>query len=204
VNALWVEIQPPGENGFSNKGGTVGYVEQSLSSGERVILKARLHWGMFIGPLFGIMAAMVFILLSMIPFMVSYYAISGIEGLELSRADFNTIQPLAGSCCFGCGALWLLGALLNIAAHISLFFTTEFAVTNKRVIGKSGALRRRSLEIMLSKIESVRVDEPFLGRLLNYGTIIVKGSGGTAQPFPFISDAMALRMQINNLLPTSG
>jgi hypothetical protein len=54
---------------------------------------------------------------------------------------------------------------------------------------------------MLSKIESVSVDEPFWGRILNYGTIVVKGSGGTSQPFPFISNAMGLRMQINNLIP---
>jgi hypothetical protein len=45
------------------------------------------------------------------------------------------------------------------------------------------------------------VDEPFWGRILNFGTVTVRGSGGTVQPFPFISDAMNLRMQINNLIP---
>jgi uncharacterized membrane protein YdbT with pleckstrin-like domain len=182
----------------------MGYVEQSLSSGERIILKARLHWGMFINPLFGIIFASLVLLLSAAPFLISYDSLANLEGLQLSKNDYNTLQPVAGLCCTGIGLLWLLAASLNLLARIIIFFSTEFAVTNKRVIGKSGLLRRRSLEVMLSKIESVSVDEPFWGRVLNYGTITVKGSGGTIQPFPFISDAMALRLQISNLIPPTG
>jgi uncharacterized membrane protein YdbT with pleckstrin-like domain len=179
----------------------MGYVEQSLSSGERIILKARLHWGMFINPLLGIFVGILCLLLSSVPFMISYRTLSNLEGLQLTETDFNMLQPLAGVCCAGFGLLWALLMFLNLLSRIATFFTTEFAVTNKRVIGKSGGLRRRSLEVMLSKIESVSVDEPFWGRILNYGTITVKGSGGTVQPFPFIANAMGLRLQINNLIP---
>jgi uncharacterized membrane protein YdbT with pleckstrin-like domain len=190
----------------------MGYVEQSLSTGERVILKARLHWGMFLGPLIGILIAVLVIALSALPFLVPYSTVREFDAHQygfqvkqgeplLSENEFNEAQPIAGICCAGCAVLWFLLAILRLLTRISIFFTSEFAVTNKRVIGKSGALRRRSLEIMLSKIESVSVDEPFWGRILNYGTIVVKGSGGTSQPFPFISDAMGLRLQINNLIP---
>jgi uncharacterized membrane protein YdbT with pleckstrin-like domain len=182
----------------------MGYVEQSLSSGERIILKARLHWGMFINPLLGMITACLFLLLSVIPFLVPYTSISGVAGLQLSEYDYSMLQPMAGVCCGGIALLYLLAASLNLLSRIVIFFSTEFAVTNKRVIGKSGLLRRRSLEVMLTKIESVGVDEPFWGRILNFGTVTIKGSGGTVQPFPFISNAMDLRMQINNLIPPTG
>ncbi|MBN2085697.1 MAG: PH domain-containing protein [Anaerolineales bacterium] len=182
----------------------MGYVEQSLSSGERIILKARLHWGMFINPVLGVIAACFFLLLSVVPFLIPYEALAGFEGFSLGESDYGILQPTAGVCCAGIGLLWLLSMFLNLLTRIAIFFSTEFAVTNKRVIGKSGVLRRRSLEVILSKIESVSVDEPFWGRILNFGTVTIKGSGGTVQPFPFISDAMALRMQINNLIPPTG
>jgi uncharacterized membrane protein YdbT with pleckstrin-like domain len=98
---------------------------------------------------------------------------------------------------------WLLSTVLALLSRVSTYLTTEFAVTNKRVIGKAGLLRRRSLEVMLSKIESISVSEPLLGRLLNFGTIVVRGSGGTVQPFPFIARAMELRREINNRMPTA-
>jgi uncharacterized membrane protein YdbT with pleckstrin-like domain len=179
----------------------MGYVEQSLSSGEQIILKARLHWGMFLNPVLGILAAGLFLLLSAVPFLIPYQSIAGLAGMQLSEYDYSMLQPLVVITCGGCGLLWMLLTGVNLLSRIATFFSTEFAVTNKRVIGKSGLLRRRSLEVMLSKIESVSVDEPFWGRILNFGTVTVRGSGGTVQPFPFISDAMNLRMQINNLIP---
>ncbi len=182
----------------------MGYVEQSLSSGERIILKARLHWGMFINPLLGLITAFLLLLLSAVPFLLPYKTLAGIGGFPLSESDYSLLQPLTGLCCGGIALLYLLIASLNLLSRIVIFFSTEFAVTNKRVIGKSGLLRRRSLEVMLTKIESVGVDEPFWGRILNFGTITVKGSGGTVQPFPFITNAMAMRLQINNLLPPTG
>ena len=59
----------------------------------------------------------------------------------------------------------------------------EFVVTNKRVIVKTGLISRRTLEMNLNKIESVNVDQSILGRLLNYGTITIIGTGGTKESF---------------------
>ena len=171
----------------------MGFVEQSLSSEERIIIKARLHWGMFLGPLVGIMMGLGFTLVSLLPVLVPN---------ALSPLEIETDAVIVGGlCCFGGSFLWLFLSLLGLASRFATYLTTEFAVTNKRVIAKSGALRRRSLEVMLTKIESVSVDEPLLGRVLNYGTLVIRGSGGTTQPFAFISNAMDLRMQINNLIP---
>lgn len=55
----------------------------------------------------------------------------------------------------------------------------EFAITNKRVMIKTGLITIRTFEVNHSKIESVHVDQGLLGRILGYGTITIVGSGGT-------------------------
>ena len=72
-------------------------------------------------------------------------------------------------------------------------WTSEFAITNKRVIMKVGLIRRKALEMNLSKIESVNVDQTILGRILGYGTITIIGTGGTRESFARISKPMEFR-----------
>src|SRR2546430_10116576 len=71
------------------------------------------------------------------------------------------------------------------------------AVTNKRVIVKSGLANRRTIELLLSRIESIAVEEPALGRLLGYGTVIVRGTGGTPEVFPQIARPLEFREQVD-------
>ena len=73
------------------------------------------------------------------------------------------------------------------------YWTSEFAVTNKRVIMKMGWVSRRVLELSLHKIESVNVDQSLLGRLVGYGTITVIGTGGTRETFHRIAHPLAFR-----------
>lgn len=75
--------------------------------------------------------------------------------------------------------------------------TSEFAVTNKRVIIKVGLIRIRSIETMLHKIESVQVHQGILDRLVNSGTIVVRGSGGTQERFEGIDGPQEFRRCIN-------
>ncbi|WP_447983970.1 PH domain-containing protein [Nitrospira sp. Nam74] len=73
------------------------------------------------------------------------------------------------------------------------YWTSEFAVTDKRVIMKIGWISRRVLELNLHKIESVNVDQSLLGRILRYGTITVIGTGGTRETFDRIAHPLAFR-----------
>ena len=73
------------------------------------------------------------------------------------------------------------------------YWSSEFAVTNKRVIMKMGWISRRVLELNLHKIESVNVDQSLLGRLLGYGTITVIGTGGTRETFDRIAHPLPFR-----------
>lgn len=71
--------------------------------------------------------------------------------------------------------------------------TSEFAVTDKRVMMKFGFIRRTSLEVLLTKVEGIMVDQGILGRMLDFGTIVVGGTGGSKTPFKKIADPMQFR-----------
>jgi uncharacterized membrane protein YdbT with pleckstrin-like domain len=75
--------------------------------------------------------------------------------------------------------------------------TSEFAVTNRRVIIKVGLISRRTVELKLEKIESIGVDQSISGRVFGYGTIVVKGTGGTNEPFRGIARPLEFRKAVN-------
>jgi uncharacterized membrane protein YdbT with pleckstrin-like domain len=85
-----------------------------------------------------------------------------------------------------------LGLLFWIAAAIR-YFTTELAITNKRVIAKFGLIARSTIEINLQKIESIQVKQSTLGRIFNYGSIVVSGAGNPQAPIPGISNPLQFR-----------
>jgi uncharacterized membrane protein YdbT with pleckstrin-like domain len=74
--------------------------------------------------------------------------------------------------------------------------SSEFAVTNKRVIIKLGVLTTRSIELLLSKVEGIAVEQSFSGRILGYGGIVVTGSGGTKEPFEGIQSPLDFRQAV--------
>ncbi len=74
--------------------------------------------------------------------------------------------------------------------------SVEMGVTNKRVLTKTGILSRKTLELLLTKVESIKVEEGLLGRMLGYGTVIVRGTGGTPEPFSCIAQPMEFRRQV--------
>jgi uncharacterized membrane protein YdbT with pleckstrin-like domain len=77
-----------------------------------------------------------------------------------------------------------------------IYTTSEFAVTNKRVVIKVGWLRRRTVETMLSKVEGINVEQSIVGRLLGYGSIIITGTGGSQEPFRNIGSPFEFRRQV--------
>ena len=74
--------------------------------------------------------------------------------------------------------------------------SSEFAVTNKRVIWKEGIIRRTTGEMNLGKIENVQVDQSIAGRIFNYGIVALVGTGGTRESFNLISAPLRFRQAI--------
>jgi uncharacterized membrane protein YdbT with pleckstrin-like domain len=88
-----------------------------------------------------------------------------------------------------------IGLLLMIPPWIKSS-SSEFAITNKRVVIKVGLIRRHSLELLLQKVEGIGVDQGIIGRILGYGTITVSGVGGTKEAFQRISNPLEFRRQV--------
>lgn len=158
----------------------MSYAEKHLIAGETVQYETRLHWIVMAGH------ALIATVLALI-------------GVSLLLTPWSSVN---GSVASAAGAIrWVGAACLVVAA---IFFgiglvrrsATEMAVTNKRVIVKSGLANRRTIELLLPRIESIAVEEPALGRLLGYGTVIVRGTGGTPEVFPQIARPLEFREQV--------
>jgi len=148
----------------------MGFVEENLMPGEQITYRANLHWIIYAAPLF-----------------------FGLVGIFLIASSLgNRDQAALG----GLGVLFLIVAgLLGLSRWITSR-TSEFAVTNKRVIVKVGLIRRHTLELLLAKVESIGVEQGVLGRILGYGTIVVVGTGGTREPFKDIAQPLEFRKQV--------
>ena len=95
------------------------------------------------------------------------------------------------------GALLALFGVISLARAWYARFTTKIIVTNRRVIHKTGLIWRKTVEMNMSKIETVMINQSILGRLLNYGTIAIRVSGAGLEGLQLVSAPLALREAIN-------
>jgi uncharacterized membrane protein YdbT with pleckstrin-like domain len=120
---------------------------------------------------------------------IAFLVASRSGGKRTDVAPARNIMIWAALLCFALAAILIFIGFLKRNA-------TEMAVTNKRVIVKSGLADRRTIELLLPRIESIAVEEPALGRILGYGTVIVRGTGGTPEVFPQIARPLEFREQV--------
>ncbi len=145
----------------------MSFVENHLLVGERIEHITHLHWKLYIVPL--IIA--LFVLITAIVLFKNHYYIAGMVAILI--------------------------ALGLVASPYLVIHNSEFAVTNKRVIIKVGVVNTKSLELFLNKIEAITVDQSIMGRMLNYGNIVVTGSGGTKEPFSGIRAPLDFRKAVH-------
>lgn len=88
--------------------------------------------------------------------------------------------------------IWGIGLIFLASAAIT-YWTTELAITNKRVIAKFGLIRRNTVEMNINKVESIQVDQGIIGRIFDFGSIIVAGAGDPKAPIPGISKPLQFR-----------
>jgi uncharacterized membrane protein YdbT with pleckstrin-like domain len=142
--------------------------------------ETRLHWIVMVGhTLIAAVLALVGAALLLVP----------ASSVNTGTASFSGALRWAGIVC-------LLAAAIFFGIGFVRRSATEMAVTNKRVIVKSGIVDRRTIELLLPRIESIAVEEPALGRVLGYGTVIVRGTGGTPEVFPQIARPLEFREQV--------
>jgi uncharacterized membrane protein YdbT with pleckstrin-like domain len=76
------------------------------------------------------------------------------------------------------------------------YHTTLFVVTNRRIVSRSGILSKSSIEMMVDKVEEVTFQQSFFGRMLNYGTVRIIGTGGSHEPFDFMANPSAFQTAV--------
>jgi len=149
----------------------MGYVDKNLVPGEEIVYRAHLHLIIFLSPA----------LLSLLG--------GGLVALGLVY-DLIPIWVLGG-------LVLLYGLGLALVRHVR-YVTSEFVVTDKRVLVKIGLFQRHTLELLLSRLETIGVEQGLLSRMLNLGTIVVTGTGGTREPFADISNPLEFRRQVQS------
>jgi len=101
------------------------------------------------------------------------------------------IQPMLGALVF------LLGLILALPVFIR-YKTSEFGITTKRVVIKVGFIQRRTVELLLRQIEAIAVDQSLMGRMMNFGSITLSGTGGVREIFHNIAAPLDFRHQIQS------
>jgi uncharacterized membrane protein YdbT with pleckstrin-like domain len=92
--------------------------------------------------------------------------------------------------------VFFVAGLLLFGASLLVWWTTELALTNKRVVANFGVFRRRTVELSLAKVESVKIEQSLVGRIFDYGALVVSGAGVTTEPIPGISNPVEFRRMV--------
>ena len=161
----------------------MGYVDNNLIVGEQVTYRGRLHWVLFLKP------ALITLAVIVVAALIVY--ISDSKNLVSTEAT---------------GIILFVGVILASIPLLSAALTwksAEFSVTNKRVVLKIGFIQSRTAEMFLNKIESVGVDQTILGRMLGYGDIVIRGTGGSLEPFRRVSSPLQFRNEIQEQIGRS-
>jgi uncharacterized membrane protein YdbT with pleckstrin-like domain len=90
----------------------------------------------------------------------------------------------------------LAAGLIQLLASWAQIRGTEIVVTDRRVIYARGVLSRRSIEMSRDKVESVVIDQGPAGRLLDFGTVVVRGVGAGLEPVANVVAPLEFRRQI--------
>ncbi len=93
----------------------------------------------------------------------------------------------------------IFSAIAAMGAFIPAWFrrwTTEIAVTDRRIILKRGFIRRHTIEMNMQKVESVDVDQTLIGRLFNYGNVTIHGTGSSFENLRMIDAPLKLRTMV--------
>ena len=151
------------------------YVQRVLQPGETVTHRAHLHWLIFLRAI-GLLAAAIVIL--------------------MGEAIYHPSEPIIATAIVVVACFFALMAVGSAFQAGLRRITTEFAVTDRRVIFKTGLFSRHTVEMNRSKVESVDVDQPVLGRVFGYGTVILRGTGSTFEPIYHIADPLTFRSHI--------
>ncbi|GHV39221.1 membrane protein [Bacteroidia bacterium] len=146
----------------------MNYIEQNLQPGEEIKYVAKLHFFLFVQPV-------ILLLIGAL--------------LASSPKEISAMTHYAG-------LLILFFGLVSLVQRLLVKIGSSYAVTNKRVVLKTGIISRRSVDLILAKCEGLHIRQSVLGRIFNFGTITVT-TGGVTSSYPYIADPLVFRREVN-------
>lgn len=144
----------------------MNFLTTYFQPGEEIIYKAKIHNFLFLEPL----------------------CLLIIGGFVLCDVSSPVMKWL--------GITVLFLALVSLVQRICVKVGSLFVVTNKRVVLKTGIIRRYVSELMLAKCEGIQATQSVTGRLFGYGTLVVT-TGGATNCFYFVSKPFDFKRTIN-------
>lgn len=152
----------------------MSYVKSNLMPNEHVIARGQIHWWAYAPGVLRLAIGL------------------GLVGW-MSLPDSRDLGDLLRFAVIALGALIALEGAISVLRTWIYALTTELAITNKRVIVKWGFIRRSTIELVHSKVESINVVQSIVGRILGFGTIVVHGIGKALQPMHHIAAPLSFR-----------
>lgn len=155
------------------------YARSTLAPDEKAFHKTSLHWIIFAR--FAGVALLAFLFIAL-PFAIAVQALTGsqIGWFALPLPAFIMLPPTLA------------------------FASSELVVTDRRVLIKTGVVQRQTLEMFIARVESVGVDQGFFGRMFDYGTVSIRGTGGSEEPFEAIAHPLEFRNAVQRLQSPRG
>ena len=156
----------------------MSYLDETLTRGEVVNYRTGLHWTVLFWP--------------------------AVIAVVLASVAVTTLVLASGS-----GPAWITATVCLVLAAASVLIgvlrrsSVEIAVTNHRVLIKTGIMARNTVELMLTKVESIGVDQSLAGRMAGYGKVVIRGTGGTHEVFDRIASPLEFRRQVQERIHPS-
>jgi len=152
------------------------FIESNLIPGEKVIYKAEVHWMVYF-------PSIINLLLAFIIFYFGKYALH----MESKALPYFAMVPVVV-------ALWKA-----IQSYIHREYT-EIVITDSRLVAKFGFIRREMIELPLSKIESVIVEQSIFERIIGAGSVGARGTGMAMAPVRYIDEPVKFRNFLNEAI----
>lgn len=137
----------------------MSYVKHVIQPGERIVMVGHISWVIYHRAIFCLILGVVLLILEQV------FVPQGNARIDLMYAT---------------AILFGLAALITAARAWFIRWTTEIAVTDKRIIFKRGFINRHTAEMNMDKVASVDVDQSIWGRMFDYGSVHILGTGGIA------------------------
>jgi len=143
------------------------YIDHILQPGETVMYSTTIHWIVYLPGLAMLVIAV---------------------AVAVPSHSVPVLLPIAGVCA--------LVALLMLFSAWFRRWTTEIDVTDRRIVYKRGFIRRHTVEMNMDKVESVDVDQSIMGRVFNYGDVLIRGVGVGLEPLHGVDAPLEFRNHV--------